>query len=149
MTYDTNPPAITPTYTGFVNGDTASALTTPATCSTTATNTSTPSTYADTCSGASDPNYTILYVSGNTTVNPAPISVAVGGSQAWGGSPGLHGRGAGSGVVAVGYDRGGHQRGQVRPSRSFDVHLADARRRELHPGANLVHRGDVEWCRRG
>ena len=40
MTYGGTPPAITPAYTGFVNGDGVSSLTTEPTCSTTATSAS-------------------------------------------------------------------------------------------------------------
>ncbi len=87
--YGSTPPAITPEYSGFENGDTASSLTTQPICSTTATATSAPSppTYANSCSGASAPNYSISYAAGATTVTPAPVDVAVAGSQAWGGSP--------------------------------------------------------------
>jgi len=86
MTYGGTAPAITPSYSGFVNGDTPASLTTVPTCSTTATS-STPvgtDTGADICSGAVDSNYSITYVAGNMTVNqaatviswatPAPIS---------------------------------------------------------------------------
>ncbi len=91
MAYGGAPPAITPVYSGFKNGDGASSLTTAPTCSTTATSTSTPSppTYPSSCSGASGVNYSISYVDGATTVTPAPVDVAVAGSQAYGGSPGF------------------------------------------------------------
>ncbi len=89
MAYGSTAPAITPEYSGFKNGDTASSLTTLPTCSGTATSASAPSppTYASSCSGASGPNYAISYVSGATTVTPLPVDVAVAGSQSWGGSP--------------------------------------------------------------
>ena len=72
MTYGATPPAITPGYSGFVNGDTASSLTTKPTCTTTATSSSpvSGSPYVSTCSGAVDPNYTIVYVNGSVTVEP-------------------------------------------------------------------------------
>ena len=73
MTYGGTAPTVTPSYSGFVNGDTAASLTTQPTCSTTATS-STPvgtDTGADTCSGAVDPNYSFTYVAGNVTVNKA------------------------------------------------------------------------------
>ena len=91
MTYGSAPPAITPVYGGFKNGDVASSLTPPPTCSTTATSASPPSppTYPSSCSGASGVNYSISYVDGATTVTPAPVDVAVVGSQAYGGSPGF------------------------------------------------------------
>ena len=56
MTYGGTVPAITASYSGFLNGQTVPA--TPPTCSTTATSTSNVGTYPSTCSGASDPNYT-------------------------------------------------------------------------------------------
>jgi DNA-binding beta-propeller fold protein YncE len=70
IAYGSNPPTISPLYTGFVNQDNASSLTTLPTCSTTATNASRPSPppYPSTCSGASDSNYTISYVPGSVTV---------------------------------------------------------------------------------
>jgi hypothetical protein len=60
-------PAITPIYTGLINGNTAPA--TPPTCTTSATSASPAGTYPATCSGAADPNYTISYVTGTLTVN--------------------------------------------------------------------------------
>ena len=64
-------PAVTATYAGFVNGDTASSLTSsrPAP---RATSSSAVGTYATSCSGAVDANYTIFYVAGADTVTPAP-----------------------------------------------------------------------------
>ncbi len=91
MTYGSAPPAITAGYTGFKNGDGASSLTPQPTCSTpvSSANTPSPPTYPSSCSGASDANYAISYVSGGITVTPAPIPVAVVGSQNFGGSPGF------------------------------------------------------------
>ena len=67
-------PNISPLYSGFENGDTASSLTVQPTCTTTATSASSPSppTYSSWCSGASDPNYTISYVVGAVTINDQP-----------------------------------------------------------------------------
>lgn len=71
------PPAITPSYSGFVNGDTAAtALTTSPTCQTTATSLSPIGTYPSWCSGAAAPNYTITYVPGTVTVTGAPPTAA-------------------------------------------------------------------------
>ena len=87
----------------------------------------TPSTYPNTCSGASDPNYTILYVSGDTTVIPAPISVAVGGSQAWGGSPAFTAAAPDPGSLPsgmTGVDTSGVRCAQVAPSTSISPTLA-------------------------
>ncbi len=67
-------PAITPSYEGFVNGDTAASLTTAPTCSTTATSSSPPGAYASTCAGAVDDNYDISYDPGTVTVTAPPAS---------------------------------------------------------------------------
>ncbi len=75
MAYGGPAPVISPSYGGFVNGDTAASLTTPPTCSTAATSSSPPGTYSATCSGAADPNYAIGYVAGSVTVAPAPLTV--------------------------------------------------------------------------
>ena len=90
MTYGGAPPAITPQYSGFVNNDTASSLTTAPSCSTAATSSSTVSgsPYSSTCTGAADSNYSITYVPGLVTVGPAPLTVtASSGSMTYGGSP--------------------------------------------------------------
>ncbi len=74
-TYGSGPPTITPSYSGFVNGDDPTALTTPPTCSTTATASSPVGNYSSTCSGASAANYAITYQNGTVTVNTAPLIV--------------------------------------------------------------------------
>jgi len=71
MTYSGTVPTITPSYSGFVNGDSASSLTTAPSCSTAATSSSLVGTYRSSCSGAVDPNYTISYVTGLVTVQAA------------------------------------------------------------------------------
>jgi len=76
MTYGGTPPTITASYSGFVNGDTSSSLTTPPTCSTTATSTSPPGSYPSSCSGAVDSNYTISYVNGTVTVIGPLVSLS-------------------------------------------------------------------------
>ena len=89
MTYGGTVPTITPGYSGFVNGDNASSLSTQPTCSTTATSASpvTGSPYASSCSGAADPNYTISYVDGSVTVTKAPLTItASSGSMTYGGT---------------------------------------------------------------
>ena len=53
--YGSSPPTITAAYSGFVNGDDATSLTTPPTCSTTATSSSPVGSYPSSCSGASTP----------------------------------------------------------------------------------------------
>ena len=66
ITYGGTVPTITPNYSGFVNGDSQSSLTTQPTCSTTATSSSTVagSPYPSSCTGAADPNYTVVSVNG-------------------------------------------------------------------------------------
>ena len=61
-------PAFTPTYSGFVAGDTAASLSPQPTCATTATASSPVGTYPITCSGAVDPNYSFTYVPGALTI---------------------------------------------------------------------------------
>ena len=66
MAYGGTPPAISPTYSGFVNGDTVASLTTAASCTPAATSASSVagSPYASKCSGAVDPDYAFTYVAG-------------------------------------------------------------------------------------
>jgi hypothetical protein len=61
-------PALTVSYSGFVDGQTSANLAVKPTVSTTATNKSLPGKYAITVKGAVDPNYTISYVPGIMTV---------------------------------------------------------------------------------
>ena len=68
-------PALTATYNGFVNGDTAGSLTAAVMLSTTATAASPVDTYAIIASGASDPDYTIAFVAGTLNVTPAALTV--------------------------------------------------------------------------
>jgi FtsP/CotA-like multicopper oxidase with cupredoxin domain len=78
MPYGGPIPPLTPTYAGFVAGETAANLTTQPTCVTTATVTSpvSPPTYTVTCSGAVDANYSISYVQpGTLTITRRPASV--------------------------------------------------------------------------
>ena len=86
MTYGGATPAILPLYSGFVNGDTSTSLTTAPTCSTTATSTSPVGSYPSSCSGAVDSNYTITYVNGRSG-QQAPLSIAASsGSMTYGGT---------------------------------------------------------------
>jgi hypothetical protein len=62
-------PVITASYSGLVNGDSATSLSTPPTCTTTATSSSPAGMYPTTCSGAVDANYAISYMPGTLTVN--------------------------------------------------------------------------------
>ena len=60
-------PTITPTYSGFVNGDTSSVIT-PPTCSTTYTTTTAVGSVASSCTGAIASNYSFAYTAGVITV---------------------------------------------------------------------------------
>ena len=68
-------PALTASYSGFVNGDTSASLTTQPTLSTTATASSAVGTYTTTAKGAVDANYTISYVAGTLSVTPAALTI--------------------------------------------------------------------------
>lgn len=63
-------PALTITYTGFITGENASNLLTPAIIATTAVQASPAGTYPITVSGATSNNYTITFVNGTLTVQP-------------------------------------------------------------------------------
>ena len=84
-------PGLTVGYSGFVNGDTAASLTTPPAVTTTGTASSAVGTYPITASGAVDANYTISYVAGTLTVNPAGLTITANNqSKAYGAAlPGL------------------------------------------------------------
>jgi YVTN family beta-propeller protein len=81
MTYGGPPPTITPSYTGFANGDSAASLTTAPACSTTATPASPAGSYPSSCLGAADPDYAIGYATGTVTVAPAGTALAYAGPQ--------------------------------------------------------------------
>jgi type II secretory pathway pseudopilin PulG len=90
LTYGSSVPAITPIYSGFVNGQTSSILTHQPTCSTTYTTSSAYGTTPTTsCSGAADSNYTITYVAGSVTITQAVITVtATNTTNTYGTAPG-------------------------------------------------------------
>ncbi|HTR29384.1 MAG TPA: MBG domain-containing protein [Puia sp.] len=75
MTYGGTVPALSATYSGFVNGDNVSRMPTPPTVTTTATSASGAGAYPITASGAVDQNYTITYNAGTLTINPAFLNV--------------------------------------------------------------------------
>ena len=81
MTYGQAPPAITPLYSGFVNGDGPGSLYPAPVCSTNATASSPVGTYPSDCTGAADPNYVISYAGGTVTVTPAATALAYTGPQ--------------------------------------------------------------------
>jgi hypothetical protein len=88
ITYGATVPPTTVTYSGFVNGDTASNLTTQPTIASAQTGVVAAGSYPDnyTATGAVDPNYLISYVAGALTVTPAPqpsaVSILVGNGTA-------------------------------------------------------------------
>jgi len=73
--YGSDNPVLTASYVGFVNGDTAASLTTPATIETTAVKGSSIGTYAITASGAALSNYAIAYTNGILTITPANLTI--------------------------------------------------------------------------
>jgi FtsP/CotA-like multicopper oxidase with cupredoxin domain len=77
MPYGGPMPALTPTYAGFVLGDTPTSLTTQPTCTTTATVSSPVGTYPVTCSGGVSANYAFTYVAGVLTVTPKLVTASV------------------------------------------------------------------------
>ena len=113
-TYGSTPAAVTALYSGFKNGESAASLSAQPSCTTTATNSSAPGTYPSSCTGALDSDYSITYVSGNATVNPAPVTVTVSGSQANGGSPSF--AAAASPPAGVAVDTSGLTCGEVTPA---------------------------------
>ena len=87
QTYGGEPPTITPTYSGFVNGNSPASLTALPTCVAGTTSSSPVGTYTSSCSGALDPNYTIVYVDGTTTVNLVTLTITASiGIQIFGGT---------------------------------------------------------------
>ena len=75
MTYGGSVPAVSASYSGFVNGDTATSLTTKPTCSTTVTSSSAVGSYPTSCSGAVDADYDITYVAGTVAIHPADLTI--------------------------------------------------------------------------
>ena len=68
-------PTLTASYSGFVNGDDASSLTSPVVLSASASAASDVGTYPITPSGAAGANYTISFVAGTLTVTPAALTI--------------------------------------------------------------------------
>jgi hypothetical protein len=74
MVYGGTMPALTASYSGLVNGDTPSSLTTAPSLTTAAANSHTGS-YPINVSGAVDADYTISYIAGTLTITPAPLTI--------------------------------------------------------------------------
>ena len=68
-------PDLTASYSGFVNGDTTAALSSPPILSTTATAASDVGSYQITASGAAADDYAINYLPGALTISPAPLTI--------------------------------------------------------------------------
>src|SRR5438067_10783210 len=68
-------PALTASYSGFVNGDSAASLTTAPTCSRLAAETSHLGSRVVIGSRPADNDYTISYVAGTLTVNPVALTI--------------------------------------------------------------------------
>jgi hypothetical protein len=76
VAYGAAVPAITPSYSGFTNGDTSASLSIQPTCTTVYSATSAPgSAPATSCSGAVDPKYEISYAAGSVTVTQASQTI--------------------------------------------------------------------------
>jgi hypothetical protein len=71
MIYNTTVPAITPSYSGFVNNEGASVLSPGPSCTSTAPSSGAVGTYTTSCTGAVDANYSIGYVTGTLTIGKA------------------------------------------------------------------------------
>jgi hypothetical protein len=80
MVFSAPLPPFTAGYSGFVNGDTPSSLTTPVVLSTTATSASPVGTYAITAGGATDSDYAITFVAGALTINQDATATNAGAS---------------------------------------------------------------------
>ncbi|KAF2340444.1 MBG domain-containing protein, partial [Flavobacterium nitrogenifigens] len=74
-TYGSANPALTVSYSGFVNGDTETVLTTVPTVATTAAIGSPVGTYPIAASGAAAPNYSITYSDGTMSVTAASLTI--------------------------------------------------------------------------
>ncbi|MDB5393802.1 MAG: hypothetical protein JWM91_1308, partial [Rhodospirillales bacterium] len=79
-------PGFSASYSGLVNGDTASTLS-GLTFATAATSASNVGVYQILPSGAVDPNYTISYAPATLTINPAPLQITPSGGSIYGQSP--------------------------------------------------------------
>jgi gliding motility-associated-like protein len=72
-----NNPVLTVSYSGFVNSETATVISTLPTIATTATKTSPVGQYTITASGAVSRNYVINYIEGLLTITPLPLPIVI------------------------------------------------------------------------
>lgn len=77
-------PTITPTITGFVNGESNAVLDTPPTCTTSAPDTSQAGIYLVSCGGGVDANYSFTYRYAMLEITRTMLVAAVDGSQSYG-----------------------------------------------------------------
>ena len=77
IVYGASPFVVAPMYSGFVNGEMPTSLTTAPTCAPVFTTTTAPATYVTSCSGAVDSNYSISYVAGSVTVTQATTTTTL------------------------------------------------------------------------
>lgn len=75
VTYGDDAPTITPSYSGFLSGDTEHSLVAPPVCGTSYGPGSFPGTWGTSCSGAVDPRYNIVYVPGSVVVPSGPMTI--------------------------------------------------------------------------
>ena len=75
--YGSANPSFTVSYTGFVNGESATVIDTAPTATTAATTTSTVGTYTVTAAGGVDTNYDFTYANGTLTVSQAALTATV------------------------------------------------------------------------
>ena len=88
MSYGDTPPTITPSYSGFVNRENQSVLSSVPMCTTAATSSSPIGTYSSACSGGSDNNYAFSYVTGQVVVGTSALVIsASSGTSTYGGTP--------------------------------------------------------------
>ena len=90
-----------------------------------------------TLSGADAADYSVVYTSAanDFTVSPAPVDIAVSGTQTYGGTPTFIGRRQ----PPLGHHREPH-RVDLHRGRHIDDHHADPARRQRHPAGLLVQR---------
>jgi hypothetical protein len=74
ITYGQSPPTFTPSYSGWVLGDSPSSLSSPAVCAPPPPAVDA-GTYPINCSGAVDSNYNFSYIPGTLIINPAPLTI--------------------------------------------------------------------------
>ena len=75
VVYGSAVPSVTPTYSGFITGESSADLTGTTTCDSGTTTTSHVSIYVSTCTGVTSKNYAITFVPGTTTITKAPLTI--------------------------------------------------------------------------